>query len=274
MKCGSIFLNRKRHVKHALAIVVCMFFIQDVGAQSNSKSFTSLELPPNAVLSGLGSVNVSKADYSIDFFQNNPALTSDTLNGWASANHLFYFAGTGMSSFAYQHGFDKVGAISFGVNHLSLGSIEGYDNIGTPTGSFNSGETTLTIGKSHQVNLFRFGVNVKGVFSNLAGYRASALLVDIGGAFVHPTKDLSVGLAIKNAGVVLSEFSATSTSQLPFDVQAGVTYKPEHMPIRFSATAYRLTDYNVPYEGDNVDDELNTLGKVVSHLTFGAELLI
>ncbi|MEZ4944623.1 MAG: type IX secretion system protein PorQ [Cyclobacteriaceae bacterium] len=274
MKLDCIFFYNKRNVKHALSIMACVLLMLEVEAQSNSKSFTSLEMPSNAVLSGLGSVNVSKADYSIDFFQYNPALASDTLNGWASANHLFYFAGTGLSSFSYQHGFKSVGPLSFAVNHLNLGSIEGYDIIGTPTGSFNSGETTLVIGKSHQVNLFRFGVNVKGVFSTLAGYRANALLIDLGGVFVHPTKDLRVGLVIKNAGIVLSEYSPTSKSKLPFDVQMGITYKPEHMPLRFSVTAYRLTDYKVPYEGDTLGEEMNTLDKVISHLTFGGELLI
>lgn len=274
MKWGSIFPYKKRNAKHALVMIACMFWMQEIVAQSNSKSFTSLELPSNAVLSGLGSVNVSKADYSVDFFQYNPALSSDTLNNWASANHLFYFAGTGMSSFVYQHGFKNIGAVSFAVNHLNLGSIDGYDNTGVSTGSFKSSETILTVGKSHQVNHFRFGVNVKGLFSNLAGYRANVLLLDLGGVFVHPEKDLSIGLTIKNLGVVLDEYSPTSTSQLPFDVQAGVTYKPEHMPVRFSATAYRLTDYKIPYQGAQGDEEMNALDKALSHLTFGAELLI
>lgn len=272
MKWGSFFFIKRLGTKHV--IIMIMFCAHQLKAQSDSQSFVSLELPSTALLSGLGSVNVSKADYSIDFFQSNPALTSDTLNGWASANHLFYFAGTGFSSFAYQHDFKSIGPLSFGVNHLSLGSIDGYDIIGNQTGSYNSGETTLVIGKSHQVNFFRFGINLKGTFSNLAGYRASALMLDLGGAFVHPSKDLNIGLVIKNVGVVLDEYSPTSSSQLPFDVQAGITYKPEHMPLRFSATAYRLTDYKVPYEGIVSGEELNTLDKVMSHLTFGAELLI
>lgn len=272
MKWGSLLPFRRLVAKHV--IIVIMFCVWQLKAQSDSQSFVSLELPPTAILSGLGSVNVSKADYSIGFFQSNPALSSDTLSGWASANHLFYFAGTGFSSFGYQHDFKSIGPLSFGVNHLSLGSIDGYDVIGNPTASYNSGETTLVIGKSHQVNFFRFGVNLKGVFSNLAGYRATALLVDLGGAFVHPSKDLSIGLAIKNLGAVLDEYSPTSSSQLPFDVQAGITYKPEHMPLRFSTTAYRLTDYKIPYEGIVAGEELNGLDKVMSHLTFGAELLI
>lgn len=274
MKWGFFFHCKRLNARCALGMVAFMFLASQLKAQSDSKSFASLELPSTAVLSGLGSINVSKADYSVDFFQNNPALSSDTLNRWASANYLFYFAGTGLSSFAYQHEFKTIGALSFAVNHLSLGSIEGYDIIGNPTGRFNSGETTLVAGKSHQINHFRLGINIKGMFSNLAGYRASALLMDLGGVFVHPIKDLNIGLVIKNMGVVLDEYSPTSSSQLPFDVQAGITFKPEHMPLRFSATAYRLTDYKVPYEVTDSDNPMSTLDKVVSHLTFGAEFLV
>ena len=254
------------------ALLVFAFFPRYAMPQSNS--FASLELPATAVVSGIGGVNVSKADYSVGFFQNNPALSSDTLNGWASASYLFYFAGTGLSSFAYQHDFKKIGALGFAVGHMDLGTVDGYDKVGAPTSTFNAGETTLTVGKAFHANHFRFGANMKGVFSNLAGYRAVALLVDLGGAFVHPTKDLSVGLVIKNAGAVLDEYSATSTSTLPFDVQAGITFKPEHMPVRFSGTAYRLTDYKVPFELLDSAGGASTLDKVLAHLTFGAELMV
>lgn len=249
--------------------------IIDANSQSVTNSFTSLTLPVEAAVSATGGINVSRADFNVNYFQNNPALSSDTLSGWATAGHLFYFANTGFSSFSYQHRFKKVGPISFAVNHLSLGNIQGYDAVGLPLGDYRSGETTLVVGKSHEINRFRLGVNIKGVFSNLAGYRATAVLIDVGGAFVHPYQDLTVGMVIKNAGLVLSEFSPTSSSTLPFDVQAGMSYKPLHMPLRFSATAYRLSDYNIPYEDtNNATDPPGTLDKVVSHLTFGAELLI
>lgn len=246
-----------------------------VKAQTGNQSFASIELPGNAQLSALGGVNVSLADENVNFFQSNPALTSDSLNEWASANYLFYFAGTGLSNIAYQHKFKGLGLLAMGVQHLSLGSFQGYDLMGAPLGTYTSGETTVTIGKSHQANNFRVGVNMKGMFSNLAGYRASALLFDFGGAFVHPHKDLTVGLVIKNMGFVLQEFSTTSSSSLPFDIQTGVSFKPEHMPMRFSLTAYHLNKFDITYY--NVDDnteKANTLDKVTSHLTFGTEIMV
>lgn len=247
----------------------------NASAQTYSRSFVSLELPVTAEQSALGGENVSLYNFNVDFFQNNPALSSDSLNGWASVNHLFYFAETGFSSFAYQHHFKRIGSLSFGVNHMNFGSLDGYDIFGTSTGTFRAGETTVIIGKSHQVNAFRFGINVKGLFSSLAGYHATALLADVGGTFIHPTKDFTAGLVLKNMGVMLSEFTSTSSSQLPFDIQLGLSFKPEHMPLRFSTTVYRLNDYSNPYLDSLVENEQpSTLDKVASHLTFGAELLI
>lgn len=242
---------------------------------SQTRSFEFLNLPGNATLSALGGINVSSANQNVNFFIANPALARDTTNGWGSATYLFYFANIGMANFSYQHDFEKVGALSFGVQHLAYGQIQGYDQTGVATGKFNSGESALFIGKSHRIHNFRLGVNMKGAFSNVAGYRANAIMIDLGGIFIHPHQDLSVGLAIKNLGFVLTEYSETSTTKLPFDLQAGVSFKPEHMPLRFSFTAHHLTSRYISYYNPNDGSEKpNILDKALRHFNFGAEVLV
>jgi hypothetical protein len=143
------------------------------------------------------------------------------------------------------------------------------------TGDFKSGETALTVGKSHQVSHFRLGANLKVIFSNIAGYRASAVAVDLGGVFVHPREQLTIGMVIRNAGVVLSEYSETSSTEMPFDVQVGATYKPEHMPLRFSLTAYNLVRRNITYyDPGGTADEPGGLDKVLRHFNLGTEILL
>lgn len=242
---------------------------------AQTKSFEFLNLPGNATLSALGGVNVSAANQNVNFFQSNPALAMDTTNGWGSASYLFYFANIGMANFSYQHDFKKVGALSFGVQHLALGQIEGYDAIGVATGKFNSGETALFIGKSHRINNFRLGANLKGAFSNVAGYHANAVMLDLGGVFIHPHQDLNIGLVIKNIGFLLTEYSETSSTKLPFDIQAGISFKPEHMPVRFSFTAHHLTSPDILFDNSTIEGEKpTTLDKVVAHLNLGAEVLV
>lgn len=254
----------------SLLFTSCSVWSQ-VGGQ---KSFEFLNVPGYARLSGLGGVNVSLADRDVNFFHSNPALVGDTLSGVASASYHFYVADVGLTTFSYGHNFDQIGMLSFGIQHLGYGTIKSYDDTGLEIGDFKSGETVLVISKSHLVSAFRLGANLKFAFSNIAGYRASAALIDLGGVFIHPRQALTVGLTIKNLGFMLNDYAATKSS-LPFDVQLGATFKPEHMPMRFSLTAYNLAREDVTYyDAASGKDEPGGLDKVLRRFNFGAEILI
>lgn len=237
-------------------------------------SYDFLNVPANARLAGLGGVNVSLANRDVNFFFSNPALVTDSLAGFGSAGYTFYVGDIGQAAFSYAHDFNTIGTLTFGVQHVSYGEIPGYDASGAEIGSFKSGETALVVSKSHTAGAFTLGASVKGAFSSIAGFRSAALLLDLGGTFRHPRQDLTVGLVIKNFGFVLSEYSETSETELPFDVQAGVTFKPQHMPIRVSMTAYNLARPGDAYDNpDDADDDAGTLAQVMQHVNFGAEIL-
>lgn len=254
-----------------LAVLIAGKCVAQFGGRN---SYEFLNVPSNARLAGLGGVNVSLANRDVNFFLNNPALVTDSLAGYASAGYTFYVADIGQATFAYAHPFKKLGVVSFGVQHFNYGEIQGYDPTGETLGSFKSGETALVIGKSHTVSAFTLGVNLKFVSSNIAGFRSSALLMDLGGTFVHSKQDLTIGLAIKNFGFALSEYSNASDTSIPFDVQAGVTFKPQHMPLRFSVTAYNLAYPGNAYDDPaDVEDDAGAFGKAMQHVNFGAEIL-
>jgi len=256
--------------------MLAMFLSYQGWAQlGGQRSFEFLNVPGNARLMGLGGVNVSLTDKDVNFFFSNPALIGDSLAGYASAGYQFYVADIGQATFAYTHQFKKIGAVSFGVQHMNYGEITGYDASGLEIGSFKSGETVLVISKSHQVSAFRVGANLKTVFSNIAGFHSTALMLDLGSTFIHPTKDLTIGLTFKNLGFVLSEYSETSDTKVPFDVQVGVTFKPEHMPLRFSLTAYNLVSSGNAYDNpDDGADDPGSFDKVLRHINIGAEILL
>ncbi len=238
-------------------------------------AFDFLQLPAHARLAALGGVNVSLADKDVNFFHSNPALAGDTLNGVASAGYQFYLANIGNALFTYAHDFKKVGQVVAGIQHISYGTLQGYDETGMETQDLSSGETAILVGKAHQIGNMRFGATVKAVFSNIAGYRASALMLDIGGIFKHPEQDLTFGLAIKNVGLVLSQYTEAGAAKLPFDVQAGVSLKPQYMPLRFSLTAWNLTESNLLDPHDAVDGQKpSALKNIFSHLDAGAEILL
>lgn len=251
-----------------------LFSYQGLAQWGGQRSFDFLNIPGNARLSGLGGVNVSLVDKDVNFFFCNPALVSDSLAGYASAGYQFYVADIGQAAFAYAHKFKTIGTISVGVQHMGYGEITGYDASGLEIGSFNSGETAIVISKSHQVSNFRVGANLKTVFSNVAGFHSSAIMLDAGGTFIHPTQDLTIGLVFKNFGFALSEYSETSNTKVPFDVQVGATFKPEHMPLRFSLTAFNLASAGDAYDNpDDEDDDAGSFDKIIRHINIGAEIL-
>lgn len=240
-------------------------------------SFEFVNIASSARATGLGGLNVSLSNEDVNLARNNPALTSDTLAGYASFNFLSYFAGSNGISFVYQHDFEKYGSWFAGSNHIDYGDITGYDASGNGLGTFAAGETEIFLGTSHRIRHFRLGASLRFLNSNLGAYSANAVALDIGGLFQHPTKHFTAGLVFKNVGIVLSEYSESSKSNLPFDIQAGVTFNPEHMPFRFSFTGHHL------YKGDisssdpaqaGTEGNLVVFDKVFRHVIVGAELLL
>jgi hypothetical protein len=257
------------------ASVWIVFFCMNVEAQELQRtSFSFLNVAPTARVSGLGGVNVSLADRDVNLFFSNPALVGDSLQGYGSLNYQFFVADIGNAAFSYLPRLPKLGTVAIGIQHFSYGTIKGFDPAGTPTGDFSASETAIVISKSHQINHFRLGASLKGAFSSLAGFRSSALMLDLGGVFIHPERDLHVGLAVKNLGLVLSDYSGTSESALPLDVQIGATFRPMHMPLRFSLTAYRLIQSKAVNYDQALQTQPSTLQKIFRHFNFGAELLL
>src|SRR3990170_3893012 len=162
-------------------MIFCLAATGALAQLAGSEAFDFLQLPSHARLAALGGVNVSLADRDINFFHNNPALAGDTLNGIASAGYQFYVGDVGNALFSYANNFGKAGQLMAGIQHTNYGTLQGFDESGVETLEFSSGETAIALGKTHQIGNIRLGATMKAVFSNIAGYRANALVIDLGG---------------------------------------------------------------------------------------------
>lgn len=263
----------------SLAIFICVNLLQHLAvAQIGGRSgFEFINVPADTRLAAQGGLNVSLSDWDVNMFFSNPASLNKSMFGNLAFNHTFYYGGVHLNRLAYSHEFEKTGIWGFGVQHINYGSIDGYDPSGNYIGDYQANDIALVAGNAQQSGNFRFGANIKWVYSNLVGYNASALLFDVGGMFIHPSTDFNVGLTIKNVGFRLFDYTASSNTRLPFDVQLGASLKPEHMPVRFSVTAYHLDTWDILYydEENNVGREKpGTFEIIFSHLNFGAEFLV
>ncbi len=259
----------------SLLIAICPLISN--GQIGGENAFEYLNIPNNTRLAGLGGVGVSIMDWDVNTIFSNPASLNPEMDKHLSFNYLSYYADINLNSVAYAHEIEGVGMLSMGVSKIGYGKIESYDPSGNELGEFDPGEWMIQTGYARMINNFSLGANLKLAFSNIAGYRASALLVDIGGVFKHPEEDLRIGLVFKNVGFISSDYLDTSNSSLPFDVQAGVSFKPKYMPVRFHLTAYQLgrgdiTYYN-PHDPDDHDGP-DTFDKVMSHFSIGGEFLV
>ena len=243
------------------------------------RSFQFLNLPPTARVAALGAVNVSSGEGDAQMFLSNPALLDSALHHHAALTYQSLVADLNYGSLSYIRDLKGPGIWGWSLQYLNYGEFQGFDPSGTPTGTFGGSELAFTAGYARPLGPFTMGANLKLLFSGISGFNASALALDIAGAYKHPQKDLTVGLIFKNIGFVLSDFTETSDSEIPFDVQLGVSFKPQFMPFRFTLTGYNLGFVNeelldAPGTGEGSLEELSSLDRIFRHVAIGTEILI
>lgn len=255
-----------------------------LGQLGGSQNGSILTLPTSAQQMALGTYNITAPCQDVSRQLDNPALLSDSLSGWIQANYQSYFASIQSLSIAYSHTL-KSGNIGFAVKQLGFGEFDAYDITGQPVGSFNASDLLMQTTYSHQKGVYRWGASMKLLHSNIELYTSNALLFDLGALFIHPKKDLTVGFTIKNIGISLSEFHQGTNFSAPFDVQAGITFKPERMPLRLSITAHHLHDFDIAYEdsrllqlqdplGNPLAEEVSFADKLARHVAIGGEFVL
>lgn len=245
-------------------------------AQSD-QAFQFLNLPVGARVAGLGGVVASATTDDVTLFLTNPALLDSASDNHLSFSHLGYYADVKYNSLAFAKTFEGGRTFGIGVQHLGYGSIDSYDASGNSMGSFDANETALVISHSHQLSVFRLGASIKYVHSGIYTFNTSAVAMDIGGSFIHPEKQLVISLLFKNLGFVVSDYTDTSDATLPTDLQIGITFKPEHMPFRFSFTGYNLFHPNQSYYDEGLNSgngEPGAFDKIFRHINIGTEVLL
>ncbi len=270
-------MSRKNEItKRVIISFIYILLGNDLLAQNAANhSFTFLDIPQSPRVTGLGGVNVTLSDGNM--FLSNPALLNAELSGEASFNHYFYYDGIQYNSFAFIQDIGKTGTWGIGMQQAGYGTIDSYDASGNPQGQESAGEYALVIGNSHRSGNFTVGANLKFAFSNIAGYHASAMMTDVGIIFRHPHEDMTAGFTIHNLGFIMRDYTTSSNSTVPFDVRAGFSYKPRHMPFRFSITLQKLTQGDIVYYNNTLYAGQNKPGnfdKIFSHVVLGTELVI
>jgi len=242
------------------------------GCQSGgSTGFQALQLINNARTAGLGGYNVSWADGDLALFFQNPAILDSTQSGDAVIMYNPFFADINAFTGQYVAQFPVIGKIGFGLTYVDYGSFDQTDATGAASGEFTARDLMLVLGKSFTSGPFTLGTNIKFIQSGISGYQAHALTIDLGGLYRTPGSDLTIGMAIRNLGVAFSGYDDDAPA-LPLQIETGVSFQPEGMPIRFSLTAHNFTDASDDFFDE--DENPNLADDVLKRVSVGAEILI
>jgi len=251
-------------------------------------SFGFLLIPAHARVAALGGVTASNTQPQGQFFLQNPALLDSSGRNQLSLTFVPYFADTRFYGLQYGLPVKSKGYWAAGLQYLSYGSFEQTDLLGNAVGTFTANDYALSLTHARTEGHFTLGATLKAVGSSIETYSAFAVLFDLGGTWRHPEKELIFGLVAKNAGFRLKTYfpgQAAGSPDLPFDLQAGVTIKPEHLAIRATLTAHHLHQFDIVYtdpalnvtydlDGNPIPRKIAVPEKIMRHLAVGLEFLI
>lgn len=254
-------------------------------------AFEFLRMPQSPHITALGGISVSNPAQDISLAIQNPSLMRPALHNQLSVGYNSYYAGIGVANLQYGYHFEKI-QTSFvgGIQYLNYGNFKQTDASGNELGSFRANDFAISIGASRSyLTRWRYGAAVKLAYSSLYDKKAMAVLADVGATYYDTSRLITVAIAAKNMGSMIKKYSASNPAEpMPFDLQIGFSKRFAHLPLRVSATAHHLYEWDVRYNNP-ADVERNSLfgttdtstgkknyfaDKLFRHLIFSADLMV
>ncbi len=221
--------------------------IASVSAQNVTDGYSFLNIPTSSHVFGLGGNNIAIIDEDVTLADQNPALIGPELDMQVAVSYMLYMSSGNFASVRFGTGAGEHSGWALGLRYLNYGKFDGYDEFGTPTGSFTPSEVILEGTYSRDItDCLRGGATLKWIYSSYDIYTAMAVAVDLGINYYDPDRDLSLSAAVVNLGGQVKRFNERY-ERVPVDVRLGWTQSFPGLPIRFSITAWNLTRWHLPY---------------------------
>jgi hypothetical protein len=261
-------------MKRYLLTIALASFLAGAGtlrAQSLESSFEFLRLPASAHNSSLGGHVVSAFDPSSALFLTNPALLSANESRLLGLNAMTWYSGTTVAGAQFSNLFDERSHYAFNARYVSYGRMKETSADGTVTGTFSAKDMAVGVTWAYMLtDNLSGGVTANIISSRYGSMTSVAIGVDLGLLWTNG-EGLSCGLAATNLGGQIKAFENTF-QKLPFDVCAGVTWKPSHAPFRFTLSCDNLTRWDAS-EFYFADGDDRGFGEILKrHLSFGADI--
>ena len=261
---------------------------QSMAQIGGTSAFTFALIENSAKHTALGGTSIANTDDDPASGFQNPALIQDGMHNTASLSYANYLADLNYGFGSYARTFDSIGTFLFSLGFYDYGEFDRTNIAGEKIGVFDASDYNFQIGYSRDYNeKIKYGANVKFLYSAYEAYVSTAGAIDLGASYFDSSKLFSAGILIKNMGYQFIRYSETSPREpLPFDIQASVSKKLEHNPLRFTLTLHNLHRWNNSYVNINArnkeidletgqvkNQELGFGEKAMRHVIFNTELV-
>lgn len=244
--------------KAALILVFALSTLL-ASAQESKTAYNFLRLPVSAHEAALGGENVSIIADDASLIFSNPALLTNVSDKTVGLNYMHYMEGVNTASATFNRVAGDKAAWAVSGQFLDYGKMREVDENNIQTGDFSAKDIALSGYFSYLLTeRLTGGITAKFIYSNIGSYNSAAVGVDLGLNYYDAEREWSLSLVAKNLGGQIDAFE-DEYDRMPFDLQAGVSKRLVHTPLRFSATFHDLGHWDY---------------KFIKHVAIGADLLL
>ena len=262
-----------------------------------SAIYEFLNLSNSARTTSMAGAPISVRDQDLNLALANPALLDSTMTNQLAVNYTKYLPDVNINYgfVSYAKHFNNIGTFDAGIQYVNYGQFRETDATGAQIGTFTASDYAFNlgygkvIGKPDSSKLLSVGGNLKFIYSDLFTYTSTGVAADVAANYYNARHNFSASLILRNYGRQLTDYYNGNPEPLPFEVLAGISFKPKHAPFRISLTGTHLQSWDLTYI-DPANPPLTTdpltgqpikqnqykiFGdKLMRHLLFGGEVLL
>jgi hypothetical protein len=232
-----------------LLIFLHIAFIKSYSQVGGTGTYDFLNLTNSARVAALGGKNISLNDSDLNMPFHNPALLTPQMDQNLVLNYILYFAHINYGYVSYAFDKNKIGTFAIGIHYINYGEFLHTNDAGDIIGKFYAAEYAINLFYSRPINpFFRWGVNLKPIYSSLESYNSYGIAMDLGITYTSGDKLTTIAAVARNIGMQLYSYTGKYTEPLAFELLLGVTRKLQYAPFRFSITAHNLQQYQLRYD--------------------------
>ena len=246
-------------MKKGVFVVIFVLTAIILRAQESQEAYSFLRLPVSAHVAALGGDNITINDDDPTLIFHNPALIAGVTDKSLNLNYMTYMEGCKTASASFVKAYKERATWGVSAQYMDYGKMKQTTVENIDQGEFSAKDIALGGYFSYLLTeRITGGITAKFIYSAIADYHSMAVGVDLGLNYFDEVHEWSASIVAKNLGGQVKAYDDVY-DRMPFDLQAGVTKRLVHTPLRFSLTLHDLGHWDY---------------KFIQHVAVGADVIL